>query len=231
MKKKILAIILARQGSKRLPNKNHKIFHGKPLIVYTFEALKKSKLFDRIILSTDSKKLRNIALKHKIEVPFLRPKKISKDNSLAIDAIKHSLDYIKNMSEEKYDYVQYVMPTTPLKKSIDFINAYNLFRKKKADMVISVSKVSKPKEWMNPLKKDLKMTKWAKKMNVNSQKFETNFIINGCIYLAKWDIFYKKKNWYKQKTYAFEMPKSRSIDIDDIEDFNLAKAYFKVNQK
>ena len=132
MKKKILAIILARQGSKRLPNKNHKIFHGKPLIVYTFEALKKSKLFDRIILSTDSKKLRNIALKHKIEVPFIRPKKISKDNSLAIDAIKHSLDYINNMSEEKYDYVQYVMPTTPLKKSIDFINAYNLFRKKKS---------------------------------------------------------------------------------------------------
>ena len=63
------------------------------------------------------------------------------------------------------------------------------------------------------------------------KKFETNYIINGCIYLAKWDIFYKKKNWYKQKTYAFEMPRSRSIDIDDIEDFNLAKAYFKINQK
>lgn len=230
MKKKILAVILARQGSKRLPNKNNKIFHGKPLIVYTFEALKKSKIFNRIILSTDSKKLYNLAVKHKIDVPFIRPKKISNGDSLAIDALNHCLEHL-NKKGEKYDYVQYVMPTTPLKKSIDFINAYKFFKKKKADMVISVSKVSKPKEWMNPLKKDLKMTNWTKKRNVNSQKFENNFIINGCIYLAKWDIFYKKKNWYKQKTYAFEMPRSRSIDIDDIEDFNLAKAYFKVNQK
>lgn len=230
MKKKVVAIILAREGSKRLPNKNYKIFYGKPLIVYTFDELKKSKLFDKIILSTDSKKLQNLAIRHKIEVPFIRPKNISNDNSLAIDALQHCLKYL-NKKGEKYDYVQYVMPTTPLKKSVDFINAYKFFKKKNADMVISVSKVSKPKEWMNPLKKDMKMTNWIKKQNVNSQKFENNFIINGCIYLAKWNIFYKKKNWYKQKTYAFEMPRSRSIDIDDIEDFNLAKAYFKVNQK
>ena len=113
-----------------MPNKNHKNFHGKPLIVYTFDALKKSNIFDRIILSTDSQKLNNLAIKHKIDVPFIRPKKISNDNSLAVDALHHCLQYISKKGE-KYDYVQYVMPTTPLKKSIDFINAYNLFRKKK----------------------------------------------------------------------------------------------------
>ena len=230
MKKKILALILARQGSKRLPNKNHKTFHGKPLITYTFDALKKSKLFDRIILSTDSSKLYKLALKHKIDVPFIRPKRLSSDDSLAVDVIKHCLDYLKKNGEE-YDYVQYVMPTTPLKKSYDFINAYNFLQKKKADMIISVSKVSKPKEWMRPLRKNLKMRNWTKRLNRNSQKFQNNFIINGCIYLAKWDIFFKKKNWYKQNTFAFEMPRSRSIDIDDIDDFNLAKAYFKLNQK
>ena len=118
-KKKIVAIILAREGSKRLPNKNHKIFHGKPLIVHTFNELKKSKLFDRIILSTDSKKLINLAIKHKIDVPFIRPKKLSLDNSFAVDAIKHCLEFL-NKKKENYDYVQYVLPTTPLKKSIDF---------------------------------------------------------------------------------------------------------------
>ena len=229
-KKKIVAIILAREGSKRLPNKNHKIFHGKPLIVHTFNELKKSKLFDRIILSTDSKKLINLAIKHKIDVPFIRPKKLSLDNYFAVDAIKHCLEFL-NKKKENYDYVQYVLPTTPLKKSIDFINAYKFFKRKKADMVISVSKVSKPKEWIRTLGKNLNMNNWTKNLNQNSQKFKDAFIINGCIYLAKWHVFYKKKNWYKQNTYAFEMPRSRSIDIDDIEDFNLAKAYFKFNQK
>ncbi len=131
MKKKILAVILARQGSKRLPNKNHKIFHGKPLIVHTFNELKKSKLFDKIILSTDSKKLINLAIKHNIEVPFIRPKNISLDNSLAADAIKHCLDFLEKKNDT-YDYVQYVLPTTPLKKSIDFIDAYKFFKKKKS---------------------------------------------------------------------------------------------------
>ena len=228
--KKILAIILARQGSKRLPNKNHKIFYGKPLIVHTFDVLKKTKLFKKIILSTDSKRLFNLAKKNKIEVPFLRPTKLSQDNSRAIDAIKHCLDYLEKKGE-KYDYVQYVLPTTPLKKSIDFINAYKFFKKKKADMVISVSKVSKPKEWIRTLGKNLNMKNWTKNLNQNSQNFKDAFIINGCIYLAKWNVFYKKKNWYKQKTFAFEMPRSRSIDIDDINDFNLAKLYFRLNQK
>ena len=229
-KKKIVAIILAREGSKRLPNKNHKIFHGKPLIVHTFNELKKSKLFDKIILSTDSKKLIKLATKHKIDAPFIRPKKLSLDNSLAVDAIKHCLEFL-NKEKENYDYVQYVLPTTPLKKSVDFINAYKFFKRKNADMVISVSKVSKPKEWIRTLGGNLNMKNWTKNLNQNSQKFKDAFIINGCIYLAKWNVFYKKKNWYKQKTFAFEIPKSRSIDIDDINDFNLAKLYFKLNKK
>ena len=206
------------------------MLHGKPLIVHTFETLKKTKLFKKIILSTDSKKLYKLALKHRIDAPFMRPKKLSSDDSPALDAIKHCLDFLEKKNDT-YDYVQYVLPTTPLKKSIDFIDAYKFFKKKKADMVISVSKVSKPKEWMRALGKDMNMKSWSKNLNQNSQKFQESFIVNGCIYLAKWDIFKKKKNWYKQKTYAYEMPRSRSIDIDDINDFNLAKLYFKFKEK
>lgn len=228
MKKKILAIILAREGSKRLPNKNYKILAGKPLIVHTFNVLKKSKLFDKIVLSTDSKKLYRLALKHKIEAPFIRPKRLSASNSLAVDAIKHCLDYLKKRGEY-YDYVQYVMPTSPLKQAKDFLNAYKFFKKKKADMVISVSKVSKPKDWIQIVKKNLSMKNWYKvsKKKLKKNYINDEYIINGCIYLAKWEIFFKKKNWYKQKTFAFKMPPSRSVDIDDINDFNLAKIYFK----
>jgi len=70
-----------------------------------------------------------------------------------------------------------------------------------------------------------------KNIKKKCQKFQKSFIVNIIKFLKKWKIFKKKKNWYKQKTYAYEMPRSRSIDIDDINDFNLAKLYFKFKEK
>ena len=75
MKKKILCVVLAKKNSKGLPNKNMKLLLGKPLIWYTFDAIKKSKIFDRVILSSDSIKIINFARKMNIEAPFVRPKK------------------------------------------------------------------------------------------------------------------------------------------------------------
>ena len=231
-KKKILAIILARSGSKGLRNKNLKMFFGKPLICHTFETVKKTKIFEKIILSTDSKMCIKLAKKYKIEAPFIRPKKLSSDKSSALDVIQHALEFVLKKYGE-YDLVQYVMPTTPLKNVEDFKNGLKLFRLKSADMIVSVCKSSKPKEWLNPISKDLSLQSWVK-FNIakkNRQKFKQVYYFNGCIYLAKWNIFYKKKNWFKQKIYALEMPRERSIDIDDIDDFNLAKYHFKSIKK
>lgn len=232
MKKKILAIVLARSGSRGLKNKNTKLFFRKPLICHTFETLKKAKMFDKIIISTDSKKCAKLAKRYNIEVPFLRPKKLSTNNSKAIDVIAHALKYIKNQ-HKKFDYVQYVMPTTPLKSVKDFRYALKLLEKKSADMVVSLCKFNKPKEWINPVKKDFFLNDWNKYQieKKNRQDFKRNYYINGCIYLAKWDIFFKKKNWFAQKIFGFEMPRSRSIDIDNIEDFNEAKFFYKMKNK
>ena len=230
MKKKIkiLAIILARSGSKQLPNKNTKLFFRKPLICHTFEVLKKSKIFHRIILSTNSKKYIKLAKKNKIEAPFVRPKKLSTSKSNAIDSLKHAMEYVKKTDRE-YDYVQYVMPTTPLKEVKDFKKALQLIIKKSADMIVSVSKSSKPKEWFNSIGKNRSLKSWAKYSisQKNRQEFKDAYSINGCIYLAKWNVFFKKKNWFKQKTFAYVMPKNRSIDIDDINDFREAEYYYK----
>ena len=86
---KILAIIPARGGSKGIPDKNMRKIAGKPLIEYTINAAKSSKLIDKIVLSTDSKKIANFSKSKGIEVPFLRPKKISTSNSSTIDVINH----------------------------------------------------------------------------------------------------------------------------------------------
>ena len=93
--KKITCLICARGGSKGLRNKNIKKFHGKPLIEWTFKIAKSINKFSNIILSTDSLKIANIAKKNGLQVPFLRPKNLAKDNSKELDVWKHALKYLK----------------------------------------------------------------------------------------------------------------------------------------
>ncbi len=92
---KFLALIPARKGSKSIKNKNFKKFNSKPLIWWTIKSSKKSKFIDKIVVSTDCKKIKNFSIKNKVEVPFLRPKKISNDKSTAKQVIDHTLKYYK----------------------------------------------------------------------------------------------------------------------------------------
>ena len=87
-----IAIIPARGGSKRIPRKNIKNFHGKPLIAYSIEAALNSRVFDRVIVSTDDSEIAEVAKKYGAEVPFLRPKNISDDFATTMDVIKHSIN-------------------------------------------------------------------------------------------------------------------------------------------
>ena len=96
-KKEIIAIIPARSGSKSIKNKNIVNLFGKPLIYYSINVAIKSKYISRVIVSTDSKKIKKIALKYGAEVPFLRPKKYSLDNSKDYEVINHALKWLKKM--------------------------------------------------------------------------------------------------------------------------------------
>src|SRR3989338_863146 len=98
---KILALIPARGGSKRVPNKNIKLLDGKPLIAYTIAAAKKSKYINRIVVSTDCESIGKIAKKHGAEVPFLRPKEISTDDSKEIEFFEHALNWL--LEHENYE--------------------------------------------------------------------------------------------------------------------------------
>jgi len=90
-----ICLIPARKGSKRIKNKNIKIFFGKPLISYAINVAKKSNLFDKIIVSTDCIKIKKISEKFGAEVPFIRPNNLSNDKSTDIDVVKHFLNFCK----------------------------------------------------------------------------------------------------------------------------------------
>jgi N-acylneuraminate cytidylyltransferase/CMP-N,N'-diacetyllegionaminic acid synthase len=216
--------MLARGRSKEVPNKNLKPLLGKPLIYYTIKAVIESTIFDRFILSTDSQEIASVAERLGVDVPFLRPTELATDDSIAIDAIGHALEWIKN-HYEKYDYVQYIFPTAPLRTAEDIKKGVEILLDKKADLGISVCESDHPADWFNPLPENNSLRGFYKPeyRRKNKQDFPKSYRVNGAIYVAKWDVFYHKKDWFEQDTYAYIMPRKRSVDIDTPFDFKLAE--------
>ena len=143
----MLAIIPARGGSKGIPGKNIKLLSGKPLIVYTIEAAMAAKSVDRIILSTDDPEIAKIAGKYDVEIPFMRPAHLSKDDSLAIDNYIYTIDRLNTTSPTQYNEFVVLQPTSPLRSASDIDNAIKLFHEKNADSLISVCEASHPPLW------------------------------------------------------------------------------------
>jgi len=135
----ILAIIPARGGSKGISNKNIRKLAGKPLIEYSITSAKKSKKINRIIVTTDNKKIASISKKAGAEIPFLRPKQISKDDTPIIDVIQHTLDFLENTESYKPEIIILLQPTNPLRSIRNIDNCINLLLNSKSSSVISVS--------------------------------------------------------------------------------------------
>ncbi|MEX1003132.1 MAG: acylneuraminate cytidylyltransferase family protein [Crocinitomicaceae bacterium] len=123
---KILAIIPARGGSKRVPGKNIKKLGGKPLIAHSIEQAKNSKFINRIIVSTDSQEIADVAVAHGAEAPFLRPKEISGDNSTDFEVFEHILNWLKKKEAYVPDVLVQLRPTSPLRKVEDVDRAIEL---------------------------------------------------------------------------------------------------------
>ena len=139
--KKVLAVIPARGGSKRIPKKNIKDFFGKPLIAYSIQAAIDSKLFDKIIVSTDDKEIAEIAKKYGAEVPFLRPKELSDDFSGTVDVVNHAVEYLESQGE-RYEYICTIYATAPLLQTKYLIKGYDEL--KISDAVNAFSSTSMP---------------------------------------------------------------------------------------
>ena len=150
---RLLAIIPARGGSKRLPRKNILDLAGKPLIAWTIEAALNSKYIDRIVVSTDDQEIANISIKYGAEVPFLRPKSLATDDASSIDTVINVLGEVEIINQH-YEYIVLLQPTSPLRTEIDIDKAIELLEKKSADSVISVCEVDHPSHWINTLPDD-----------------------------------------------------------------------------
>ena len=156
--KNIVCIIPARSGSKGILDKNILNMGGHPLIAWSITTAKQSKLINRIIVSTDSKKYQQISLDYGAEVPFLRPSNISKDDSTDLEFFKHVLDFLKKDSYSP-DLFVHLRPTTPLRDSLVVDKAIKNFDKEKYTSLRSVHKLN------TPIHKTFKIETTAKKYN------------------------------------------------------------------
>ena len=122
----IVALIPARAGSKRIPNKNIKSLNGHPLIAYSIISALESKIFDKVIVSTDSTNIAKISEYYGAEVPFIRPEHISTDTSPDIDFVEHALNCV-NTDIKNYECFSILRPTSPFRKSSTIKRAWEQF--------------------------------------------------------------------------------------------------------
>tara|TARA_B100000767_G_scaffold272191_1_gene299357 strand:- start:817 stop:1509 length:693 start_codon:yes stop_codon:yes gene_type:complete len=224
MKNKILCIIPARGGSKGIKNKNLIKFKGKPLLYWTLKIAKQINFFDKIIVSTDSKKIQRYAKNNNISAPFLRPKLISKDDTPMKDVILHVLEYFKDNNYFPTTVVL-LQPTSPFRTKSTIVKAHNIFIKKKLDSLFSVEKI---KHTHHPSyvfhdKKELLKSKLKNLNNKkNRQALKEMFALDGgVIFITKSKIV--KKSIIAGKIDYIEVFQPESFDIDSYDDLKLCE--------
>ena len=226
-KKKILAVVLARSGSKGNINKNIIKIKNKYLLNYTTSLINKIKMIDKAIISTDSKKFQKIASKDSIEFPFLRSKKLSGDNVSDDACLLDALNRCEKIYKVKYDYVVSLPPTSPLRNKEDVIKSIKRCIVKNLDSVWTISRVD-PK--FHPLKimsiennKLIHFLKLGKKI-FRRQQLSDIFIRNGNAYVIKSNYLKRTKNIISKNTEGL-LVTGNQISIDTMEDVKFTKKF------
>ncbi|MDC1060364.1 pseudaminic acid cytidylyltransferase [Alphaproteobacteria bacterium] len=228
---KSIAIIPARIGSKRIKEKNIKKFNNFPIISYPIKIAQNSNLFDKIIVSTDSNKIANIASKYGAEVPFLRPKKISDDYSHSNEVVKHSLEFYRKY-KINFKYVCCIYPTAPFIKQSYLKKGLSYIKNKKINFAFPIVKYN------YPIQRSLKINNtnlvkpfFKGKLHKTSNLLQDSYHDVGQFYWGKYESFMKNKNIFSDNSKGIIIPDYLSHDIDDLDDWKRAELFFSFLKK
>ena len=221
----LTAIIPARIGSKRIRKKNIKEFFGKPIIYYSIKAALKSKLFKEVVVSTDSKEIRSIAISFGAKCNFLRPKKLSEDNIGTAPVLYHAVKELNIKS----DFFCCIYATAPLIDYKDLIKSYKLIKKQKNNACFSVTNFNFPIQRSMKMDKNLLLKfNFPENKNIRSQRLRKNYHDAGQFYWFKTKTFLKLKSMCPKNSAGFILPNHRVQDIDTFDDWKIAKAKFNL---
>lgn len=219
-----LGVIPARGGSKRVPRKNVRLFGGRPMLAYTLEAALESEVFERVVVSTDSPEIADLARALGADVPFLRPAELADDVTPVSRVTRHALEHAER-DGSRFAAVGQLMPNCPLRTAADVRESFRWFQSRGAASQISVTRYG----WQNPW--------WAMRRAADgslepvfedqvvarSQDLPEVFCPTGAIWWAKAHVLRDTGTYHVPGRTGWELPWERGIDIDTEDDWRLAE--------
>jgi N-acylneuraminate cytidylyltransferase len=219
-----LAVIPARAGSKRIPGKNIRNLLGKPLIAYTIEAAIQSGLFERVVVSTDSEEIAEIARHHRADVPFLRACELADDRTAVSLVTVDALDRL-DPARERYWCVAQLMANCPLRTGDDVRNSYQQFVETEVESQLSVVRYGWQNPWWAMRRADDYSLQplFENEITTRSQDLPDLFCPTGAIWWAKADVLRRERTFHTANRTGWEIPWQRGVDIDTEDDWQMAE--------
>ncbi|MEI5638183.1 MULTISPECIES: pseudaminic acid cytidylyltransferase [unclassified Pseudoalteromonas] len=222
-----IAIIPARGGSKRIPRKNIKDFHGKPMIAYSIEAALISGCFDEVCVSTDDNEIAEVALRYGATIPFIRPTELADDYASTQDVMTHALNWYKQ-NNRVITHVCCIYATAPFITPEALQNGLSALKSDDLDYAFSATSYS------FPIQRAIKLTEQGtvemfqpEHLSTRSQDLEEAYHDAGQFYWGTAPAFINRKPFFSSRAKAILLPRKYVQDIDTQEDWELAEALFK----
>jgi CMP-N,N'-diacetyllegionaminic acid synthase len=227
--KRVLSIVTARGGSKGLPCKNIRPLLGKPLIAWSIEAGLCAPSVDALVVSTDDAAIARAACAAGARVPFMRPAELAVDTASSIDVVLHAIDWLAAAGEH-YEIVVLLEPTSPLRETSDIESALELLFVSEAGAVVSVCRAeSVHPAFMYRCNSAGRLQPFleGQPTSLRRQEVEPLYFLEGTVYVSYIDVLREFRTYYHANTIAYEVPKWKSLEIDDLHDFFMVEALLK----
>ena len=233
MTNKVLGIIPARGGSKTIPRKNVRDFHGQPLLTWSVNAGLDSNVLDRLILTTDDEEIADVGRQSGAEVPFMRPAELAADNSPSVPVFQHAISWLREHDNYYPDYVVLLEPTSPGRRPFHIKEAVELLIATGADSVASMAEIPSifNPYWQFVVKDEGVLELFTggsiKQIIRRRQDLPKTYTRNGVVYTHKTDLLFEDEpSIYGEDLRAYITEPKYSLDIDTAEDWIVAEELF-----
>jgi len=226
-----LAIIPARAGSKGLPGKNTLPLGGKQLIAHTIEAARAAHSIQRIVVSTESEEIAQIAQQYGAEVPFLRPTELAQDETPTLPVLQHVLSELTTTEGHQPEIIVLLQPTSPLRRAEDIDRAVTLLEQTRADSVVSLCVAEHHPAWMKRIECGRVLPFLENGLEcTRRQDLPSVYRLNGAIYVTRAQVLLQENAILGRDTRALVMDNESSVDIDTLLDLKLAALILQERQ-
>ena len=229
-KPRVLAVIPARGGSKRLPRKNILEIQGHPMIAYSIMAAREAENITDWLVSSEDEEILQVAKKYGAEIPFRRPASLATDEVRNIDVVLHALHYMETETGQPYDIIVLLQPTAPIRQSGHIDEAINLLW---ASELPTLAAVKGPYQKRDPILKRIDdggcLVPYRDDADLDPR--EPFYVYNAALYAVKRDYFLKEKRFTSDRQVPFVMDRYHSTDVDESSDLVIASTYLDMIQK